>query len=61
MTPAEDVVVESAALPSFDLEYGMDDHASPSWVIVFDPDAADVSTAWITMDVRHTDSLGDVA
>ncbi len=61
MSPAEDVVVDSAALPCFDLEYGMDDPTAPSWVTVFDPDAEDVSTTWITMDARHTVPLGDVA
>lgn len=61
MSSTEDVVVDAAALPTFDLDYGMDDPDEPTSVTVFDPDAEDASTTWLTMDRRHAVPLEDVA
>lgn len=54
-------VVDTARLPSFELEYGFDDEIDPSTVTVYDPDAEDVSTTWLTIDAGHSVSLEDVA
>lgn len=54
-------VVDSTRLPSFELEYGLDDPEAPTAVTVFAPDAADVSTAWLSIDADHAVPLEDVA
>lgn len=61
MSTTEDVVVDSARLPTFDLEYGLDDPDHPTAVTVFAPDADDVSTAWISIDAAHAVPLEYVA
>ena len=60
MTSIEDVVVDSARLPRFDLEYGVDDTDRPTSVTVYAPDADDISTHWITIDADHAVPLEDV-
>ena len=54
-------VVDSARLPRFALDYGFDDASSPTAVTIFEPDAEDCSTAWLTMDTAHAIPLEDVA
>lgn len=61
MTASEDLVIDSARLPTFELDYGFDDPDAPTAVTVFAPDADDVSTAWLSMDAGHAVPLEDVA
>lgn len=42
-----------AEYPTFALAYGVDDASCPSEVTVFEPDAEDVSTRWISVDAAH--------
>ena len=60
MSSIEDVVVDSARLPTFDLEYGIDHPDRPASVTVYAPDADDVSTHWITIDASHAVPLEHV-
>lgn len=61
MSSTEEAVVDAATLPTFDLDYGLDDPDDPTAVTVFDPGAEDASTTWLTMDRRHAVPLEDVA
>ena len=47
LSASEDVVVDAARLPTFELDFGFDDQDEPTSVTVYAPDADDVSTSWI--------------
>lgn len=61
MSAHEDTIVDAVALPTFDLDYGYDDPDDPTSVTVYAPNADDVCTTWITIDVHHAVPLEDVA
>lgn len=48
-------------LPQFDLEYELDDPVEPTEVTVYEVDAADTTTSWITVAVEDVIDLVDVA
>ena len=48
-------------LPSFALDFGVDDPHDPSEVTVYDPLAEDVTTSWLTIEAAAAVDLVDVA
>lgn len=48
-------------LPTFDLDYGVDDRREPTEITIYDPLAEDVPTHWLTVDVASAVDLADVA
>lgn len=48
-------------LPQFDLHYGLDDPVEPTEVTVYEVDAEDQTTHWITVGVDAAVDLVDVA
>lgn len=48
-------------LPQFELEYELDDPVEPTEVTVYEVDAADTTTNWITVAVDDAIDLVDVA
>lgn len=48
-------------LPSFDLACHYDDTEDPAEVTVFDPDSADVTTTWLTVDAESAVPLDRIA
>lgn len=48
-------------LPAFELRWRFDDEDAPTEVTVFSPaDGADVTTAWLTMDVDHAVRVDEI-
>jgi hypothetical protein len=50
-----------ADLPTFDLNYTVDDGDDPEWITVYAEDAEEFATHWITVDVEHAVDIVDVA
>lgn len=48
-------------LPTFELDYGIDDPDDPDEVTIFEPDAESVTTSWLSIDAGHAVSIEDVA
>ena len=48
-------------LPTFELDYGIDDPDEPGEVTIFAPEAEHVTTCWLSIDARHAVSIEDVA
>lgn len=61
MSSTDGAVLDAARLPTFDLAYGVDDPDEPTTVTVYDPEAEDRSTAWISVDAAHAVPLEYVA
>lgn len=50
-----------ADLPTFDLNYTVDDGDDPRLITVYAEAAEEFATHWITVDVEHAVDLADVA
>ena len=50
-----------ADLPTFDLDFTVDDGDDPCWVTIYAEAAEEFATRWITMDVAHAVDLAHVA
>lgn len=60
MTVVDETPDEPGSFPSFELAYRYDDADTPRKVTVFDADADDITTAWITTATDHAVSLDEV-
>lgn len=61
MSVGHTLVTETDGLPTFDLEFKYDDHDEPGAVTVFDSDAEEITTAWISAAVDDAVSLDQIA
>jgi|AntRauTorcE11898_2_1112593.scaffolds.fasta_scaffold14725_3 hypothetical protein len=56
-----EVVTETGGLPTFELDYRYDDPADPDEVTIYDTDAEEPTTTWVTVSIEDTVSLDTVA
>lgn len=59
-TPVE-LETGRATHPEFELDFDVDDQHEPSAVTIHDPQAADVTTYWLTVDAAWAIDLAAVA